>query len=746
MKNYYQIDDENNAVHKLWRDVQRDIFDWAIKESGFNNVTDIPRFGCPAQVILLGLLVMADWIASNDSYFPLIDVENDGVLNKASREKGYYSWKKTEFWKPREIQDNISEIYQKRFGFEPREIQEALSRVIANAKEPGICILEAPMGIGKTEAALIAAEQMAYKMGCNGVFFGLPTQATSNGIFLRVFDWIKKIDKDETVNLRLSHGKAYLNDTFLKLADSMNIDEETAVMVNQWFEGKKKAVLDEFVVGTVDQLLMLSLKQKYLALRHLGFSKKVVIIDEVHAYDAYMNQYLLQALQWLGAYKVPVILLSATLPIVARKNLLRYYMKGWNRLNIKMSEAINSVKYPLITYNDGCEMKFYDNFTNEHKKHIDVIKVFDAGVDSIVRLAEKLLINGGVLGIVLNTVKRAQQTGKILSEHFGEDVVEILHSAFIASDRVNKETQLKDMIGKDGKRPKLKIIVGTQVMEQSLDIDFDVMISDLAPMDLLLQRAGRLHRHMIERPHGLEKAQLYVIGCNENMEFEEGASYIYGNYLLLRTQYFLSDEINIPADISKLVQAVYGTENIIIDKVLTDKYRRFEEEHKSKIKAKENLAKNYRIGEPFSGERGGDFPDLVGWLKNPIPSDSDERAYARVRDGEETIEVVALQKLEEGYGVLGGDEDLSERIEEPDVVKLITEQTINLPNLFSKEYNIDDTIKNLEIYNSKHLSSWRDSIWLSGALGILFDENNEFQIGEYTLIYDRRLGIMVERK
>lgn len=110
---------------------------------------------------------------------------------------------------------------------------------------------------------------------------------------------------------------------------------------------------------------------------------------------------------------------------------------------------------------------------------------------------------------------------------FGEENIELLHSAFIATDRYKKERQLIDSIGKGGKRPQFKIIIGTQVIEQSLDIDFDVLITDLAPMDLLLQRMGRLHRHSdTKRPENLRKSQVYVLNCG-NYDFNEASTYVY---------------------------------------------------------------------------------------------------------------------------------------------------------------------------------------------------------------------------
>ncbi len=740
-ENYYQVQDSESDIHKHWEATQKEVFEWALSESGFASVDELPTIGRPAQVILLGLLIMADWIASNEKYFPLIDIDEDEVPDKELRINGYYEWESNGAWVPDHIGD-IDAAYKKRFGFCPRDVQEMFSKLIEETCEPGIYILEAPMGIGKTEAALIAAEQLSYKLGCNGVFFGLPTQATSNGIFPRILAWLESVGKDNgTVSLRLSHSKAYLNKTFSDLPDSENIydEAETHVTVNNWFSGRKTAVLDEFVVGTVDQFLMTALKQKHLALRHLGFSKKVIVIDEVHAYDAYMNQYLLQAIKWMGAYKIPVILLSATLPSEKRLELIKNYMigLGYKTLNF---EGMGGEAYPVITYNDGCEIKQYKNSKISNEKKVKIVRIND---DNLIGLIENLISGGGVVGMVLNTVKRAQELGRILSEYFGEENVEVFHSGFIAADRAQKEENLIRSIGKNGNRPYKKIIIGTQVLEQSLDIDFDVMISDLAPMDLLIQRIGRLHRHYIERPGNLKDAVCYVLGCSDDLEFEEGAAVIYGDYLLTRTQHFLPDQIVLPLDISRLVQLVYGEDKVPIREDLQEKYLAREERYNSEMKSKKRQANTYRIGDPFENKCG---QNLIGWLKNTISEDSDEKAYAQVRDGEDIIEVIALKKIGDGYGPFGRNKDIACEICDNDIAKDIARNTLNLPRLFSKEYNIDKSIEALERYNKTYLGEWQESKWLKGALGIIFDEKNEFEIAGYKMIYDKRLGIMIERK
>ncbi|WP_019776147.1 CRISPR-associated helicase/endonuclease Cas3 [Streptococcus sobrinus] len=750
--NYFQIQNLENKIHQKWKENQRRIFNWALELSGFTDVDELPKIKQPAQVILSGLLIMADWIASNEHYFPLITIDDTEVKNKSERTaSGFRKWKKAGLWEPRVI-TNFKGVYEKRFGFEPKDVQTVLADTIVNTGKPGIFILEAPMGVGKTAAALVAAEQLAAKTDRNGIFFGLPTQATSNGIFPRIEKWLESIQEDleENISIHLVHGKAQLNKDFAQLSqlsENINIDEADngSVIVNEWFSGRKTASLDDFVVGTVDQFLMVALKQKHLALRHLGFSKKIVIIDEVHAYDAYMNQYLLEAIRWMGAYGVPVIILSATLPAERRVELLKSYMLGlgkeFNKKERKeLAEVLRTDAYPLITYNDGGEVRQITDFQQDKNKMIRVKSLREA---ELLETVDKELFDGGVIGLVVNTVKRAQELAKTFAEKFGEDMVELLHSGFIATQRVQKEKDLLQMIGKNAQRPKRKIIIGTQVIEQSLDIDFDVLISDLAPMDLLIQRVGRLHRHDIERPVRHENSKCYVLGTSESLDFEEGSSFVYGDYLLARTQYFLPDFIHLPADISPLVQKVYDFEHDIdFDDELNVKYIESQKQYITKIEKKEAKASRYRINDPDDLDSKG---SLIGWLKNPNPDESEEKAFAQVRDIEDTVEVIALKQIGDGYGIFGETEDISSDITNFQITKKVAQNTLRLPLTLSKSYNVDKTIKELEKYYRRHFENWDNSSWLKGTLGIVFDENNEFILNGFKLSYDEKYGVQVER-
>jgi CRISPR-associated helicase cas3 len=755
--NYYQVEDKHSPLYQNWQTIQEELFTWALEEANFQSVDAIPSIKQPAQVILLGLLIMADWIASNEEYFPLLSLDEEEIFDQESRfVEGISKWRKTTNWEPEYLPD-WDELYEKRFGFKPRNVQSVLTQVIADADEPGIVILEAPMGLGKTEAALVVAEQLANKSGRSGIFFGLPTQATSNGIFGRIEEWLTNIVDEmneeglsSNLSIHLVHGKAALNKEFTKLprGNTVNFDDITngSVIINDWFSGKKKTALDDFVVGTVDQFLMVSLKQKHLALRHLGFSKKVVIIDEVHAYDAYMSQYLLEAVEWMGAYRVPVIILSATLPSKQREALLKSYLHGmgvkWK--TIKNKDTLDTDAYPLITYNDGCEIHQVKEFNEETSKTVHVQPLAE---DNLLSTVKEAIEDGGVVGIIVNTVKRAQELGKIYEEVFGEEIVDLLHSNFISTERIKKEQKLLREIGKNAKRPFRKIIIGTQVIEQSLDIDFDVMISDLAPMDLLIQRIGRLHRHSITRPKKHEEAKLYVLGTNPNLEFEKGSSFVYGDYLLARTQGFLPSQIALPNDISPLVQKVYNfEEGLEFEKEeLYQKYQVAKKEHNDKVESKKNKADIFKIGPPLLKTYKHRSNSLIGWLANTHPDDSEERAYAQVRDIEDTIEVIALKKVDEGYSLFTDNKELSQLIDNPSIARKIAQNTIRLPVSLSKSYNVDSTIRELEKYNLKYLASWQKTLWLKGSLGIVFDENNEFILNGYKLFYDEKYGIKTER-
>lgn len=748
--NYFQFENESNEIHKKWRSEQERFFIFALSKAGFKDVEELPSLEKTVQIILTGLIIVADWIASNENFFPLINVDqNESSIDQDARYKtAWLKWFKTYMWTSEGV-DNIELHYKKRYGFDPSNVQIKLAKAIDDANSPGIFILEAPMGVGKTEASLTAVEQLAEKTGRSGMFFGLPTQATSNSMFTRIKDWLEKLsEKDsELKSIRLLHGKAALNDDFSSISKNIDLDGDGGVIINAWFSGKKIGVLDDFVVGTIDHFLLMALKQKHLFLRHLGISKKVIVIDEVHAYDLYMSQYLYRAIWWLGKYKVPVVILSATLPFERRIKMVKEYMKGagFEKSEMNLSE-IHEDKfiYPIITFSDGNSIKQIRDLDEKREdKKIIVERIED---EDVVEVLKENLFGGGIAGIILNTVSRVQQMAEKLSLEFGSENIEIIHSAFLATDRVEKENKIINWIGKNVKRPKLKIIIGTQVLEQSLDIDFDLLITDLSPMDLIIQRIGRLHRHKIIRPKLLEKPRVYILGTSENFDFEKGSSFIYGDFHLIRTQYYLPQNIEIPKDISILVQKVYDDEELIeFEGELLEKYKEARLKNKTSNKSKKKKAENYLLSSERKKIKAEENDNLIGWLNNSSQGMTDESGCAQVRDGVDNIEVILVKKVEHGYAFLDTDEDISNQIDDFEISKKLATQTIKLPNAISAEYNIDKTINEIERVNLIYLKQWQNQSWLKGSLGIILDENNSCILNGWKLTYSDKIGLIYEK-
>lgn len=760
--------ESQGPLHEIWIKMQKNILNNALKKTGFVDMTGeadvsiLPKMNEMGQVLLSGLIIMADWIASNEEYFPLIPFEDYEPKNKNDRLKiGIKKWWKNNSDEPMEIfqMPSAEAYYTARFGFLPRSFQQIVFDTILKTENPGIFILEAPMGGGKTEAALAAVEELMVKKKLDGLFFGLPTQATSNGIFSRIEDWFEELvtEYDKRGTMKLMHGKAALNELQEELLDGVHVDEEfdSGVLTSQWFAGRKTAMLSDAVVGTVDHFLLVALKQKHLALRHLGFSKKIVVIDEVHAYDAYMDVFLSRAIEWMGAYGIPVVLLSATLPAVVREKLISAYLLGQGkgirkRERTDYAPIFQETAYPLLTYTDNGVVQQRKDFVKEKDRRVVIQKLSEEDLE---KLLQSKLAHGGIAGIIVNTVCRAQMFFERLSKIFENDV-SILHAKFIDTDRINKENFLMKCIGKEARRPYRAIIIGTQVLEQSLDIDFDVLVTDLCPIDLLLQRMGRLHRHVISRPVGLSDPTVYIMGESDVLEFEKGASAIYGDYLLARTQRIVPEkEIFLPRDISPLVQRVYGEEKISWEKEIQDKYERAEEKYQLTVQKKEDKAqRQFLLQRPHLKIKPEKY-NLIGWLNTTAVSDSEENAFAQVRDAEESIEVIAMIKCGIGYGFFNKKEDISDQVENYNIAKEIAKQTLKLSALDARYAcgSVQQTIEWLEAYNREYLFSWQQQSWLKGSLGILFDpiddgKTGRFYLGNAVLLYNSEIGLQVYKK
>ena len=692
----------------------------ALVKSGFDSIRELPDINAQAQMLLCGLLITADWIASNTELFPLISIDDDDIQIDFEKRtlNALDNLNFTEQWNA-ERTTYSDKDFEETFGFLPRAVQKCIIEIAQNADHPGLFILEAPMGCGKTEAALSCAELIASKCKKNGLFFGMPTQATANGIFPRVINWAEKQSEEFYHCVQLQHGNAALNETFQKIQKGIPEEEsDSGIIVHSWFCDSKKSCLADFVVATVDQLLMLALKRRHIMLLHLGLSEKVVIIDEVHAYDAYMNQYLERALQWLGAYHTPVILLSATLPSKRRMSLVRAY------LDLKTSDEIfeKNISYPLLTWTDGGKIMQKALPYNADKKTIHISKCNDKDIIEIVRSA---VSSGGCVGIIMNTVSRAQSTTKLIKNEITDNVL-LYHAQYIMPDRAAKEEILLERIGSDSKSEKRQglVVIGTQVLEQSLDIDFDILITDICPVDLLLQRIGRLHRHTRKRPDELKIPVCYVI-TDEYENDNSGSKSIYGTWLLKETLEHIPDIVTLPDDISPLVQKVYDSFDD------SDEYKNY----KNKKDISVRKASSFLLKKPTCR-------NIHGMLERTV---NDSQAEASVRDGTSSIEVLALKLYRDGTIGFLDDKKLSGAMTEEEC-RRIASQSLRLPSRFSGKWCIDKTIAELENKCKPYTSAWQKQYLLKDKLILFFDENNESELASYTLRYDFIYGLTYKKE
>lgn len=481
--------------------------------------------------VLAGLTSVADWIGSGqhfeDPAIPWVD-----NIERALDEAGFVA---------PTYRHGLT--FEQVFTFPPNPTQQQL---VEACTSPGVYVLEAPMGTGKTEAALYAAYRMMTGGQARGVYFALPTQLTSNKIHQRFDDFLGHILAGECRHRALLlHSKAWLLDTEMG---------EEGRPGGAWFNHAKRGLLAPFAVGTIDQALMAAMNVKHGFVRAFGLAGKVVVLDEVHTYDAYTGTLLDALVKLLRALHCTVIILSATLSQRRRRQL--------------MGVEVGSEAYPLITAraadSDASEwpVQAGDMAQVALNWQQDERRAVQEALDRASRGQQVLWIE--------NTVKEAQQRYLDLAARASELGLTcgLLHSRFTVIDRQRIENHWVDLFGKlglDRRTMHGRILVGTQVLEQSLDIDADFLVTRFAPSDMLLQRLGRLWRHdATPRPFSATcEAWLLAPPLDAAIESPKSAfgasAYVYNPYVLCRSLEVWQQRtaIQLPQDIRTLIEQTY---------------------------------------------------------------------------------------------------------------------------------------------------------------------------------------------
>lgn len=506
--------------------------------------------------LICGLMIVSDWVASNELCFPVTrgTVDYARLAEKSLNLIG--------------LADVPKVVNKKKWGelFThcpiPHPIQEHVWNLPA---EQGVYVIEDSMGGGKTEAALALAYHMLENGKATGIYFALPTQTTSNRIFYRVRDFIKLCGMPlDECSMQLAHGNSWLLRDCLYSEAGRDFDINHQARFDElrhWFSSSKRTLLAPFGVGTIDQALMGVVSVKHRDVRAFALAGKVVILDEVHSYDLYTGTLLTALVKQLRDTGATVIILSATLTRARTAELL-----GMNERDLQENG------YPLVTTAIGSKIES-TSFVGDGTKSI-ALRVEESGREKMAALAYEHALRGECVLWICNTVSSAQDVYNILKNEACEGGPEIglLHARYPYWRREELEKLWIDALGKDSmQRPKGCVLVATQVVEQSVDIDADFLITEIAPIDMLLQRSGRLWRHsrsnrpckraemLVSVPIGVHSACIQD-SYRELVQALGASAKVYSPFVLWRTHEVLKERdcLILPADIRPLIESVYA--------------------------------------------------------------------------------------------------------------------------------------------------------------------------------------------
>ena len=574
-------EEDESAAQEFVRDVSH------IFKLDFQPLTDIDKKvlrRCSWQ--LAGLAVLADWLGSSQKYFhyhsaPLLLQkywENIALpcAQAAIQQANISSGKINPFQSIKQQFDFIKT---------PTPLQ-ALTESIEIPDSAQLFILEDVTGAGKTEAALVLVHRLLSQGLAHGLYVGLPTMATANGMYRRMAKCYRNLFSDsESPSLVLAHGASQLSQDFqetVALHDHF-IDKNyeagelsASAYCNKWLaDNRKKALLADVGVGTIDQALLGVLPAKHQALRLYGLADKILLVDEVHAFDPYMRRLLCALLSAHAAQGGSVILLSATLPLGFRRQLVAAYASGSGR----MSPLIDSAaQYPWVTQFNTKRFSERAVATRACVARQVSVQRINSEDDAIQKIQQTVDV-GHCICWIRNTVKDASAAYMALQQLgvVDQDKLTLFHSRYAMIDRQTVENDVLSRFGKGSTASDRagQILIATQVVEQSLDLDFDVMISDLAPIDLLIQRAGRLQRHSrsqkgdVQVSEQRDKPCMYVLAPDPahavNSDWLRsllpGTQAVYANVgqLWLTLKSLLAKQgFTMPQDARELIESVYG--------------------------------------------------------------------------------------------------------------------------------------------------------------------------------------------
>jgi CRISPR-associated endonuclease/helicase Cas3 len=506
-----------------------------------------------------GLVSLADWLGSDDNLFPFCG-EKDRPAGvdpmPYARKAAKAALEGTKLLPRSETRhEGVPPSFQQQFKLEsPRPLQSAIQQIPLESG-PGLAILEAETGSGKTEAAWLHFMRLYCKGLVDGIYFANPLRLAATQIHGRLVEYARNSFGEHSPGvvlavpgyLRVDDTKGYRLPGYQVLWDD---DPHARKRARYWAaESPKRFLCSAISAGTIDQALMAALRAKHSPMRAAALCRSLLVVDEVHASDLYMTRLIEHLLRLFRQSGGQVLLMSATLGGETRERFLDI-MRGCKISEIKPPSQGQSrtTAYPLISqpWNSHPIEASKENLSPQKSVAIDLAP-WISNPREIALAAAKAAREGATVLVLRNTVRQAVATARKL-EKLLADQPELLfrpggvftthHGRYAAADRKLLDKHLIGIYSKDaakkGKR-RAGVVVATQTVEQSLDLDFDLLITDLCPMDVLLQRIGRLHRHQSnQRPVGYESPLCLVLIPDDSLDWlvqKEAKSYSLGKGL-----------------------------------------------------------------------------------------------------------------------------------------------------------------------------------------------------------------------
>lgn len=564
---HHGVFDNNDGAgsgDKSWQEVRQEAVGLLSHAFGATSLSTLQFAGVPDLFLLAGLISVSDWIASDEKTFGYLN----GIPTDIERYMHERSAIASRLLERLSLGTTVTgnKSFFELFRFKsPNACQQATLDVVSGLTHPMLVVVETPMGSGKTEAAQATYAYVAARDGLRGMYCALPTQATGNAMFRRMSDFLRRLHDEQAVELHLLHANAGMHKEYdnLKIA-AVDNDRKGAVIASSWFSQRKRGLLAAYGTGTIDQALMAILRVKHFFVRLFGLGGKMIVLDEVHAYDAYMSEEIYNLIGWASRCGSSIVLLSATLPANKRKRLVEAFLPA--------AQLPPELAYPCAFGVDLQGVREYRPVAMT-PSFLEISPVIVDQKNKLCSMADRLVEvvgDTGCAACILNTVADAQDMYELLKKRFPEEELILFHSRFTLERRLEIEEVIISKYGKDGKRPRRGVVVASPALQESLDVCFDAMCTEIAPVDLLFQRAGRLHRHEKRantRPVHLQTRRLYVFMPDilaGKADFGWSKLIYFPDLLCRSVELFVKEgeyksiQVQLPEGVSPLIESVYG--------------------------------------------------------------------------------------------------------------------------------------------------------------------------------------------